>query len=706
MSTHRYIDAICIVVLILTLAITVLFMNGEALGIQVVVDEDAEGYSGKVYFTENDRKGDWDSSAATKITMEGSRITIYGGGAYAYDGNVVISNAGKYELSGTLSDGSIVVDTNHSAKVWIMLDGAAVTCTDGACLDIEQADKVFLTLMEGSENSMTTTGISSENLAAGMDGTIFARDDLTINGSGRLTVTASAEHGIVGNDDLVITGGEITVTAAADALHANDGLRIMAAELNLTAGDDGIALTGPESELYLESGKLTITAGGDGVNAENHILFAGGDLTIQAKDDGLSTFGVESLLKIDAGTFMISASDKGIATGGAFMLEAGSVSIDSVDDGISAVGEIAIDGGELTITTTDDGIHSDSAVWISGGTIQIPECYEGIEAVTIDVSGGDIIIYPDDDGLNANGASGMFGGFGGMPDGGQGGMPGGGHGMHHLSQDGQQIDGSMTETGDLPQGEPPEMPDGNGMPEPPAGMEEPVFGGLPKMPSQWDTPESAGTDGSAQSLESGTSADSEETWIHVSGGSITVINDTARDADGLDSNGDIVISGGTIRISFTNSGSNNALDYGSESGGTMVISGGEVIACGSYAMAEGFDSSSTQCSILYNIRRGAAAGTTIALEDKNGNVILSYEVPCSFSSASISCPEMELGETYIVVIGDSVEEITLNEVSASYGDAQSEGFDGSMNWGSMQFRPDSGPRNNRQEESDSDKAEG
>ncbi len=212
------------------------------------------------------------------------------------------------------------------------------------------------------------------------------------------------------------------------------------------------------------------------------------------------------------------------------------------------------------------------------------------------------------------------------------------------------------------------------MSEPPQGME---FGSRPEN--------------GAGNTEAGTSSgntDSEETWIHVSGGTITIVNDSARDADGFDSNGDIIISGGDIRVSLVNSGSNSALDYGSESGGVMEISGGTVVACGSYSMAEGFDSSSTQCVILYNIKRGVAAGKTVSLEDSEGNVILSYEVPCSFSSVILSSPEMKLGETYTVVIGDTAEEITLDEVSASYGDVESEGFGGNMNWGSgMQFRP-------------------
>ncbi|MBO6016940.1 MAG: carbohydrate-binding domain-containing protein [Oscillospiraceae bacterium] len=605
MSTHRHIDAICVAVLIITLLITILFMNGEALGIRVIVDEDAEEHGGELWFTANDRNGAWDTGGATVIKLNGDSALVSGGGAYAYGRNVMITSSGKYVLSGTLNDGCIVVDSDNSAKVWIMLNGVDLSCSDGPCLDVEQADKVFLTLADGTENSMTTTGFSPEAQEAGKDGTLFARDDLTLNGTGRLSVAAPEAHGIVGNDEMVIAGGNITVTAALDALHANDGLNLAEATLLLTAGDDGIAVTGTGSTFYMESGTVTVTAEDKSVNAGNAIRILGGTLAVSAGDDA-----------------------------------------------ISAAGEISIEDGEITIRAGDDGIHSDTALAIAGGTVLIPECYEGMEAVTIDISGGEVAIYPADDGLNANGGNSGFGNFGG-------GMPGFGSGG----------------AGNPPEGM--EKPDfaGGGMPVPPQGMESGT------RPDQNET-DKAGT---ADAVEA---AGNEGTWIRVSGGSVTIVNDTARDADGFDSNGDIIISGGDIRISLVNSGSNSALDYGSESGGVMEISGGTVIACGSYAMAEGFDSTSTQCAILYNIKRGVAAGKTFSLEDSEGNVLLSYEVPCSFSSVILSSPELKLGETYTVVIGDTAEEITLNEVSASYGDVQSEGFGGNMNWGDgMQFRP-------------------
>ena len=694
MSTHRYFDAICVVVLVLTLLITVLFMNGEAYGIQVIVDEDAEAYGHAVLFTENDKNGAWDTTRATRITLDGDEVSVFGGGAYAFDGSVMITGKGKYVISGTLTDGSVIVDTDSSAKIWIMLDGADITCSTGACFDVEQADKVFLTLAEGSDNRLTTAGFSEENRTAGMDGAVFSRDDLTINGSGSLTVTAAEESGIVCNDELVLTGGTITVDAAADALHVNDNLRIMETQLKLKAGDDGISLTGLESELYWESGTLTVTATGDGINAENNIRILNGALTLEAGDDGISAGGVTGMLEITGGTVQITATDKGIAAENTVTLAGGNVEIDAEDDGISTAGLFWMEDGKLAITTRDDGIHSDTAVEIRGGTVQIPSCYEGIEAVTIDVSGGEITIYPEDDGLNANGGTDSFGGagFGGRGGfiGGPGGMFGGpGSGMP--GQTGEEEDGGfeppmMPDENRNERPEPPMMPDENGD----VGAEAPVMG-------SGEEPHEPGTDAAAgerpamtmQDAASSEMTENTETWIHVSGGSLTVINSVARDADGLDSNGDIIISGGVIRVSLTNSGSNSALDYGSESGGVMEISGGEVIACGSYAMAEGFDDSSSQCSILYNIKRGAPAGTTVALEDSEGNVILSYEVPCSFSSVAISCPEMQMGETYLIAIGDSVEEITLDSVSASFGDAQSEGFGGPMNWGHMRFRPES-----------------
>lgn len=132
-------------------------MNGERLGITVLVDEDAEGYEDSVWFTRNDLKADWDSSEATVITLNGDAAQIAGNGAYWLNGSLVIAQSGQYVVSGELTDGSIVVDAEAASKVWILLSGVTIACSDDACLRVNQADKVFVTMADGTENVLPGT---------------------------------------------------------------------------------------------------------------------------------------------------------------------------------------------------------------------------------------------------------------------------------------------------------------------------------------------------------------------------------------------------------------------------------------------------------------------------------------------------------------------------------------------------------------------
>lgn len=498
MSTNKKIDIICVVVLILAIILTVLFMNGEKLGLTVVVDEDAEITTTSSYFTNNDMDGDWDTSEATVITLEGEDITVSGTGAYANDGNVYIAQSGYYVVSGTLSDGSIVVSAEDNSKIWIMLDGVDIYCEDDAGIIVEQADKVFLTLADGSENTIETgSEYSEEAVEDDRDGAIFSHDDLTINGSGSLTVTTSYSHGIVSKDDLIITGGTISVTAPADGLKANDAL-------NITDAD-------------------------------------------------------------------------------------------------------------ITIDVEDDGITCDTSVYIGGGTILISNSYEGIEAVIVEIEDGDITIYSTDDGINANGGSTEEFGMG-------------------------QMESSIT------------------------------------------------TDSETTDSET-----TEETYISISGGSLRIFNEGGNDADGIDSNGDIRISGGTIFVSLTDGGSNNAIDYASENGGVAVITGGIIIAAGSSGMAESFDSTSTQASILYTTSASMEAGTTVSVVDADGNEIISWEVPYSFSSINISSPDLVIGETYTITAGDESETVTLEDVVTTAGEATAGGMGQMGGTGQMDGENQMGP---------------
>ena len=466
MSTGKHFSALCALVLALALAVTVLFMNGEALGIRVIRDEDSEAHEDSGYFTSNDQNTAW--TAATAITLSGDTATVSGSGAYANGGSVTIASAGYYDVTGTLTDGSLIVDAGKNAKVFLRLNGVTITCSDDAAIRVDQADKVFLTLAEGTENTVTSGETYSEAaLADKTDGAIFAHDDLTINGSGALTVTAAYKHGIAANDSLRITGGKITVTAPADTVHVNDSLHITGAAITLSAGDDAI--------------------------------------------------------------------------------------------------------------------HSDTSVAILGGSLTVNTCNEGIEAPEILVEDGAVTVTSTDDGINACG----------------------------------------TETSD---------------------------GSLPS--------------------------------VTISGGTVTLLNPSGRDADGIDSNGNIDINGGLVYISLVGDGGNCALDYGSENGGACRINGGTVVACGGSTMLETMSENSAQPSILY-AGTTQAAGTEITLQDSSGETLLTYAAPNSFSAVLVSCPEMATGSTYTLTLGDTAQEIPLTQVATTYGvsGGMGGGMDGNMGGG-------------------------
>ncbi len=356
MSTHKHIDLICVVAIVLTLALTILFLNGQRLGIQPVNNDDADSR-----FTVNDRNGAWDASDATRIALSGDGGTVTGGGAYLYDGDVHIVNAGKYVLSGELLDGGVIIEAEQNDKIWLLLDGVTLRRSDSAAIRVEQAGKVFLTLAEGTENTVSSgAAYSQEAVEAGVDGAIYSRDDLTINGAGALTVTAEYQHAIVCNDDLVITGGTLDLTAAQDGLHANDSVRISDADITIHAGDDGVTVSNDDETayFYMESGSLTIPACYEGIEAVD-LTVAGGKIDITPTDDGLNANGQgqNAILRVTGGDLrVVNATGRDA-------------------DGLDSNGSIEISGGNIFVSVNtascalDCGTETGGTCTVSGGTV-------------------------------------------------------------------------------------------------------------------------------------------------------------------------------------------------------------------------------------------------------------------------------------------------------------------------------------------------
>ncbi|WP_296118118.1 carbohydrate-binding domain-containing protein [uncultured Eubacterium sp.] len=367
-------------------------------------------------FTKRDLDAFYDESECTAITLDNENSSC-DSDAVTIDGQTVtITSEGTYLISGTLSNGSIVIDVEDSEKVQLVFDNVSITNESGAAVYVRQADKVFLTLADGSENTVVSNGTTTED-DSNIDGAIFAKGDLTINGTGTLNVT-SAAHGIVCKDDLVVTGGTYTISAEKQGLSGKDSVRIADGTFDITSGGDAIHSENADDEnkgfVYVANGSFTLNADGDGISASYvvqlddgtyEITAGGGSANVQSKNS-MGDKGPGNMQ--DNGETTESDSDtstKGIKATSALQINGGTYHIDSADDSIHSNGDVYINAGTFDLSTGDDGIHADSTTDISDGTITISQCYEGLEGQTIDISGGVIDITASDDGLNAAGGN-------------------------------------------------------------------------------------------------------------------------------------------------------------------------------------------------------------------------------------------------------------------------------------------------------------
>lgn len=340
------------------------------------------------------------SASAAQIKLNGSSISFSGKGATVNGSKITITQAGTYVVSGTLTDGQIIVNAADNNIVRLILNGADITCKKSSPIYIKNSDKTVITLASGKSNKITdgTSYTYDDTAKEEPNASIFSKSDLTINGSGTLTVNANFNNGIAGKDDLKILGGSITVNSAGDGIKGKDCLALQGADITVTAKRDGIQSTNEEDAskgfVSIESSKLNITSVQDAIQAQTSILITGG--TFSLKTGGGSANGVKS---------STAESAKAVRADGDITIKGGTFDVDSSDDAVHANGNVTVSGGTLTISSGDDGIHGDSTVTIGGGTIRINKSYEGIESATVTVNNGTVYVTSSDDGINVAGGN-------------------------------------------------------------------------------------------------------------------------------------------------------------------------------------------------------------------------------------------------------------------------------------------------------------
>ena len=180
---------------------------GSVPAVEPTAEPVAEPAAETEHFTDRELQQSYDTAAAAHITLK-DNATVSDSKAVSVQGNAVtIQDEGVFVISGTLSDGCVIVDAEKTDKVELVLDNVNIASKSFAALYVRQADKVFVTLAEGSSNTLTNGGGFTQIDDNNVDGTVFAKDDLALKGAGSLTVTSPAGHGIVAKDELVVTGG-------------------------------------------------------------------------------------------------------------------------------------------------------------------------------------------------------------------------------------------------------------------------------------------------------------------------------------------------------------------------------------------------------------------------------------------------------------------------------------------------------------------
>ena len=341
------------------------------------VEAEETAYNLSDYFSNRDLSGAWDAGEATAIDLNNQN-------------GILITEAGAYVLSGEMR-GTVTVSAGDSDKVQLVLNGVDITGENTAAIYVENADKVFITLAEGSQNTLT---VSSFDGSSEIDAVIFAKDDITLNGTGSLTIV-SANHGIVGKDDLKIAGGTYLITAEGRGIDANDSVRIADGNFTIVSGKDGIRAKNSENSekgyVLIAGGTFEITAGGGSANGETHT------------ENMMMGFRGSWNGQVSASTD--TASTKGVKASGQLIILDGNIAIDAADDAFHTDGNLTVNGGTLNAKSGDDGMHADSTLTINAGNITISQSYEGIEAAAIVINGGDISVTSSDDGLNSAGGS-------------------------------------------------------------------------------------------------------------------------------------------------------------------------------------------------------------------------------------------------------------------------------------------------------------
>ncbi|MBN7773900.1 carbohydrate-binding domain-containing protein [Clostridium aminobutyricum] len=595
------------------------------------------------------------------VTLNGNSIEFKGTGAQVSGTDLLITEPGTYVISGTLEDGSIIVDSSAEDNVRLVLENANITCKDGAAVYVKECGKnVILSLPEGTDNSITdgsvyqneyVTTSQSETSAATTgavstseeetdtktepSAAIFSKSDLIINGTGALTVNANYNDGITGKDDIEIIGVTLVINAADDGIVGKDSVAIGGGNITIQAAGDGIKSTNSKDAakgyIVIADGAFKLSTGNDGIQAESTLLIVDGTYDITTGEGAAAAAskndmgGGMPLGGNDSGGNMTPSVMNGQATSPGTNSQATSPDANSQGssgrparpEGSGGMGQQpqmqqpkTTSGDAISSNTTAEetesmkALKAGSRIVIQDGDFTIDSQDDAVHSNgTFAMATPNIEIASGDDGLHADTSIDIYGG------------------KVNITQSYEGIESAKITIND---------------------------GKITVVASDDGINVAGGNDSSSmggpQGTDSFTQTSESEQTLTINGGTI----DVNASGDGLDMNGSGYMTGGIVTVSGPTNNGNAALDYD----GVFEVTGGTLLAVGASGMAQ-TPSSGTTINTVATMVDVQAAGTEVKLVNSEGETVLSFTPEKEFSHIVISSSLIQSGESYKIVAGDT-----------------------------------------------------
>ncbi|HNX86535.1 MAG TPA: carbohydrate-binding domain-containing protein [Bacteroidales bacterium] len=638
-----------------------------------------------------------DNSNTVTLSYNGSDVTVvnplaFEGVAVTVTGSDVVVNATtpvqdiNFQLQGSTPDGMFKIYTLKRYN--LVMNGISITNPDGPAINVQSEKKTTVILNDGTTNTFTDGPVYAEPPSGeDQDGAFFSEAKLVISGNGSLIINGFGEdqHGLCTDDEMDIQGGVITVNSAVkDGIHANDGIKISGGTIHVTSEGDGI--DGDEGYLTITGGSITTINDSEdvkGMASDSTLLISGGTVDVTVNGDQSKGLKSDREIVLSGGTITIHN------TGDAVLETSGSGYDPSYCTAIKSDGNVTISGAEITIVTTGKGgksISSDADLIMTSGSVQITNSGNGATYVNssgvmdayvatcfstdgdIDITGGSVI-------TSSSGSAGKgFSSDAQLNVGNETSSPtiqitttgariyisGSGQNANYAEAKAIKCDSAvLIQNGTLTISS---ADDGiksetsitinnatvtiNNSVE---GLEAPFI-----TINSGNVHVSASDDAINTTFGSGGEFD-DGSLMSINGGYLVV---SATQGDGLDSNGDIVINGGTTIVH----GPSNAPEVGMDYNGSCNVNAGLLVISGSNSnMTQAPGNTSQQRSLKIMTNQSLSATTLFHIQDASANDVLTFQPVRKYYSIIFSSSALVAGASYSIYTGGTCTGGTLTD---------------------------------------------